>query len=160
MPTHVLTSAPPSAPQTFGACLQAELAARCERNSRYSLRAFANFLAVDHATLSQLLRGKRNMTAPTIRRLGERIGLTQDQIAHYLARGPDLVRRVQQACDETELLSVVGHWHMALRESKYGKDVAGPLLEQIRTGLRGTTPMPARQAGRNMRNNCAGSIEK
>jgi hypothetical protein len=133
MPAHVLTSAPPSAPQTFRACLRAELAA---------LRTqFPLFLA----RLCQLPR---------------RIGLTQDQIAHYLARGPDLVRRVQQACDETELLSVVDHWHMALRESKYGKDVAGALLEQIRTGLRGTAPMPARQVGRNMRNNCAGSIEK
>jgi hypothetical protein len=44
----------------------------------------------------------------------------------------DIVRRVEQASDETQLLSVVGHWHMAMRDAKHGKDVAGPLLEQIK----------------------------
>jgi hypothetical protein len=51
----------------------------------------------------------------------------------------EVVRRVQQARDETELLSVVGHWHMAMRESKYGRDVAAGLLEQITMSLRGRT---------------------
>ncbi|MET0858695.1 MAG: hypothetical protein ABWY27_18265 [Telluria sp.] len=48
----------------------------------------------------------------------------------------EVVRRIQQAGDETQLLSVVGHWHMAMRESKYGRDVAGIHLEQIKASLR------------------------
>ena len=42
--------------------LRRELARRSERNSRYSLRAFARDLDCDHATLSQWLRGKRPMS--------------------------------------------------------------------------------------------------
>lgn len=112
MPTHLLTSAPHSAHQSFRERLQAELAARCERNSRYSLRAFANFLAVDHATLSQLLRGKRNMTAPAIRRLGQRIGLTADQIEQYLAsvRAPEPGGTEVRALAE-DAAQVLGQWH-------------------------------------------------
>jgi transcriptional regulator with XRE-family HTH domain len=39
--------------------LNRELAQRQQRNSRYSLRAFARDLDCDHATLSQWLRGAR-----------------------------------------------------------------------------------------------------
>jgi hypothetical protein len=49
----------------------------------------------------------------------------------------EVVRRVEQASDETQLLSVLGHWHMAMRESKYGRDVAGVHLEQIKASFRG-----------------------
>jgi hypothetical protein len=49
----------------------------------------------------------------------------------------EVVRRVEQASDETQLLSVLGHWHMAMRESKYGRDVAGIHLEQIKASFRG-----------------------
>jgi hypothetical protein len=49
----------------------------------------------------------------------------------------EVVRRIRQAGDEAQLQSVVGHWHMAMRESKYGRDVAGIHLEQIKASLRG-----------------------
>lgn len=48
----------------------------------------------------------------------------------------EVVRRVEQACDEAQL-SVLGHWHMAMRESKYGKGVASMHLEQINASFRG-----------------------
>lgn len=70
----------------FRSRLQTELAVRCGRNARYSLRAFANFLGTDHATLSQLLRGKRALTVSSIRRLGARIGLTPGEIERYVAQ--------------------------------------------------------------------------
>lgn len=66
--------------------LRAELARRCGANPRYSLRAFALDLDSDHATLSQLLRGRRSVTAATIERLGPRIGLTADEIASCVRR--------------------------------------------------------------------------
>lgn len=49
----------------------------------------------------------------------------------------DLVRRVHKARDEFELMSVVGHWHMAMRESKYGRDVAESHLARIKTRFGG-----------------------
>lgn len=44
----------------------------------------------------------------------------------------DVVRRVQGARDEAELLSVVGHWHMAMRDSKHGRDAVQICLARIR----------------------------
>ncbi len=60
--------------------LQAELVRRCDANAQYSLRAFALDLDIDHATLSQLLRGRRALTRTTIERLGKRLRLAQDEI--------------------------------------------------------------------------------
>ena len=82
MPTHILHSAPFTAQDSFRERLQAELAARCERNPGYSLRAFANSLGIDHATLSQLMRGKRSMTEATVRRLGGRIACASGADRH------------------------------------------------------------------------------
>ncbi|MGH7178087.1 MAG: DUF4423 domain-containing protein [Tepidisphaeraceae bacterium] len=65
--------------------LQAELARRCARNSRYSLRAFALSLRVNHSTLSQILRGKRAITSQTIRRLGARLKLDRYAIEQFVA---------------------------------------------------------------------------
>src|SRR3954468_21722779 len=68
-------------PSSFRALLRAELAHRCARNPRYSLRAFARSLKVDHATLSQLLRGRRQVTRAVILRLGRRLGLDEEGLS-------------------------------------------------------------------------------
>ncbi len=75
----------PSASNCFRLLLQAELGRRCAKNSQYSLRAFAKFLAIDHATLSQLMSGKRPLTPRTILKLGTRIGLDRAAIDGYAA---------------------------------------------------------------------------
>ena len=49
--------------------LAAEFARRRTRNPRYSLRAFAQSVEVEHSTLSQLLRGERAVTWKSIERL-------------------------------------------------------------------------------------------
>lgn len=49
----------------------------------------------------------------------------------------DVVRRVRKASDEAQLQSVLGHWHMAMRESKYGRDAAGIQLERIKACFAG-----------------------
>jgi plasmid maintenance system antidote protein VapI len=49
--------------------LAAEFARRRTRNPRYSLRAFARSVEVEHSTLSQLLRGERAVTWKSIERL-------------------------------------------------------------------------------------------
>jgi uncharacterized protein (TIGR02147 family) len=74
-----------TAPGTFRLHLQAELGRRCAGNPQYSLRAFAKHLAIDHATLSQLLRCKRRFTPATIEKLGRRLGLDPHAIAGYIA---------------------------------------------------------------------------
>jgi hypothetical protein len=61
--------------------LEAEFNRRRARNPRYSLRAFAAHLRTHHATLSQILQNRRRLTPRTIRRLGERLGLTGAEIS-------------------------------------------------------------------------------
>jgi DNA-binding transcriptional regulator YdaS (Cro superfamily) len=70
---------------TFRDVLQDELDRRCAANNRYSLRAFARALAVDHSTLSQILRGKRRLTARNVCALGRRMRLSCADIAEHCA---------------------------------------------------------------------------
>jgi len=70
---------------TFRSVLQTELDRRRLANRRYSLRAFAAFLGVDHSTLSQLLRGKRRLTARNVRALGGKLRLSASAIAEHCA---------------------------------------------------------------------------
>ena len=58
--------------------------------------------------------------------------MTESAEAYLGLMAADLVRRIQKAGDEAQLQSVLGHWHMAMRESKYGRAVAGERLAQIR----------------------------
>lgn len=52
----------------------------------------------------------------------------------------EVVARVAQAADGAALLRVLGHWHMALQDSKHGKEAARALLEKTRAML---APAPA-----------------
>lgn len=114
MSGHVLTTPSPAHHDTFRNRLRSELAARCGRNPRYSLRAFANFLDIDHASLSQMMRGARACTAQTIRRLGARIGLTAEEIARYIAAAELKLDHAQPATDNRKLADdaavILGSW--------------------------------------------------
>jgi len=49
----------------------------------------------------------------------------------------EVVRKVQAAGDEEQLLRALGQWHMAMQASKHGRDAAATCLEQIKASLRG-----------------------
>jgi len=72
-------------PVTFRTVLQAEYDRRLARNARYSLRAFARALSVNHSTLSQILRGKRRVTARNVRSIGSKLHLSAAAIAEHCA---------------------------------------------------------------------------
>jgi len=72
--------------------LQHELARRCAKNPKYSLRAFAKNLGVNHSTLSQLMRGRRPLTRQAVERLGARMKLSTGEIARFAS---SLARPVQ-----------------------------------------------------------------
>jgi uncharacterized protein (TIGR02147 family) len=65
--------------------LQAELARRCDRNPRYSLRAFSLALGLSPGALSELLSGKRVPSVPAARRILSRLGLEPDRERELLA---------------------------------------------------------------------------
>jgi uncharacterized protein (TIGR02147 family) len=55
--------------------LQSELARRCERNPRYSLRAFAKALGISHTVLSLVLSGKRPLSKKAFAKVSEALDL-------------------------------------------------------------------------------------
>lgn len=64
----------------FHELLSSEFTRRRTSNPRYSLRAFARHLGIDHSALSQILRGRRRLTARVLRRLGAALRLPQAEI--------------------------------------------------------------------------------
>ena len=65
--------------------LTREFEVRHASNKRYSLRAFAAFLNIDHSTLSQILRGTRRIPAGQLRRWGRKLGMTPEEVSVYVA---------------------------------------------------------------------------
>ncbi len=112
MKTTVIGAATGSGLREF---LQRELARRCADNPQYSLRAFARSLGVDHSTLSQILRGKRPLTAETIRSLAAALGLSADEAERFVAyeaRIGDAAaadRHVRQL--QAEAMETIAQWH-------------------------------------------------
>ena len=118
MKAHVLTD-PTPATRRFRQVLQEELAKRCARNPRYSLRAFARHLRLDHSTLSQLLRGRRKFTARTIASLGARLSLAPSVITQLveLERTPPeswAARELKQLSRDAALSLAEWHHHAIL----------------------------------------------
>jgi len=108
---------------SFRHFVQAEIARRCAKNPRYSLRALARTLSLDPATLSQLVRGKRRMTARTIRRIGAALGLAPEEIESYVRleetprakQPPGALRTLDDL--EKDLVALVEEWqHHAILE--------------------------------------------
>lgn len=67
-------------PMDFRVLLQAEFDRRRSRNPRYSLRAFARYLATHHSVITRILKDRRRLTPQRVRALGARLGLTAAQI--------------------------------------------------------------------------------
>jgi transcriptional regulator with XRE-family HTH domain len=74
---------------SFREILATELGRRRARNRRYSLRALARDLGIDHATLSQLMRGVRRITPRMIEALAAPLGLTAADVARHSADAVD-----------------------------------------------------------------------
>jgi hypothetical protein len=66
--------------------------------------------------------------------------LLSDTARNYLGLlSVDIERRVDEAQDAAQLLSVLGQWHMALRQSKHGGAYAGQYLAPIEAAFYGGT---------------------
>lgn len=56
--------------------------------------------------------------------------------AHLGLLAVEVVERIECAADAAQLRAVVGHWHMALQDSKRGRATAEEHLREVREGLR------------------------
>ena len=99
----------------FREFLQRKLAQSCANNPQYSLRAFAKSLGTDHSTLSQILRGKRRLTAETIRALARQLKLSDNDAEAFVAcelrvhGDGGWERHVRQLRDEA--MEIISQWH-------------------------------------------------
>jgi transcriptional regulator with XRE-family HTH domain len=71
--------------ERFRERLQREFDQRRSKNARFSLRAFATLLGAEHATVSQILRGKRRAPIAKIRVWAKRLGLDAEEASAYIA---------------------------------------------------------------------------
>ena len=74
-------------------------------------------------------------TPETIRQVKDFMATTAHTYLGLLSA--EVIQRIERAKDAAQLMSVVGHWHMALRGSRQGSRFAGPYLEQVRRTLSG-----------------------
>ena len=97
--------------------LRERLRAAMRRNPRFSLRSFAGKLGINHSTLSQVLRGKRRLSARALEMVGKRLGLGDETMLAYAAssrrksnaKNPlEEIRKVHLELDAFQLVSV---WH-------------------------------------------------
>jgi uncharacterized protein (TIGR02147 family) len=100
--------------------LEQEFDARREKNSRYSLRAFATFLGADHSTLSQILKGSRRVPASSIRSWARKLGMSREEAAVYVAAEhvPDAATAARQAqllhwtAEGKSIVTEPAHWEI------------------------------------------------
>lgn len=64
--------------------LHEELHQRVQRNSRYSLRAFAKALRLNPAELSQVLKGQRKLSLNSAFKVTQAMGFTPSETKHFL----------------------------------------------------------------------------
>lgn len=99
--------------------LQTELARRCERNPRYSLRSFAKSLGISHTVLSLVLNGRRPLSKKAVFKVADALELDPVRRQSLLERrrigGPD-GSPLPTHDDEFRALSldtfaIVSDWH-------------------------------------------------
>jgi transcriptional regulator with XRE-family HTH domain len=105
---------------SFAERVKLEFEARKQANPRYSLRAFAALLGVDHSTLAQIFRGTRRVPVSRINLWAGRLGLSREETQAYIAaaHAPDeatLARQHQLRHWSAEALAVVtGRTHFEI----------------------------------------------
>lgn len=72
--------------------IQTELARRCEKNPRYSLRSFAKALGFNSAVISQVLSGKRVPSPKTATKIVQGLGLSPEQQHDFFSSLADVQR--------------------------------------------------------------------
>lgn len=104
----------------FRLWLQRQFTERCKRNSRYSLRAFANTLELDASSLSQILSGKRNLSKKGIKKICEKLSVSPKELQMFgLIEKPN-IPHVDWFQVSMDTFSAISEWyHYAILELTY-----------------------------------------
>lgn len=104
--------------------LQREFVQRCNKNSKYSLRAFARSLGVEASPLSAILRGKRPISSKMRTRLGLALGINLDELSKFEREHKP--QNYQQIALDT--YAVIADWyHYAILELTKVQDFKGTI---------------------------------
>lgn len=103
--------------------LQRELVARCQKNPKYSLRAFAKALGIGSSALSDILNNRRNLTEQMKVRLGFALGLTMDQLQKFNSVNGTIADHVEFQQIQLDTYAIISDWyHYAILELIRVKD--------------------------------------
>ncbi len=102
--------------------LEMEFKKRIGRRPRYSMRAFARDLEIGVSTLSEVLSGKASLSKDRIQILGAKIGLTPEQINHWVdlviishSKNQSKVKEARQRLNkkklDLELFKLISDWY-------------------------------------------------
>lgn len=89
--------------------LKKELASRIDRNSAYSLRSFAQSLQISHTTLSQVLSGKRPLTAKAQKKMASALGVSLDFIEDGLLKQESFDSKFEKV--DINHFDLLSDWH-------------------------------------------------
>jgi uncharacterized protein (TIGR02147 family) len=64
--------------------LRQELASRCEKNHRYSIRAFGAALGIESSALSQILNGRRSISVKLVDRIFKTVELSDEEQKRFV----------------------------------------------------------------------------
>lgn len=107
---------------SFRLWLQRQFTERCKKNSRYSLRAFAKFLSIDHSSLSQILSGKRPISKRSVKAICEKLVANPRDLKAF-----GLIKKTQAVDADymqmsLDTFAVISDWyHIAILELTFVK---------------------------------------
>jgi transcriptional regulator with XRE-family HTH domain len=99
--------------EKFRAYLRQEFIRRKNKNPKYSLRAFAQQLKINHATLSTILAGKRKITKRTFLALSKRLALNAKEVSRFMADDPSFKGHKSSPyfALQQDVFSLIADWH-------------------------------------------------
>ncbi len=113
--------------ELFRVKLQQELIERVNKNSRFSIRAFATQLGIESSSLSQILSGKRRLTDKMCLRLSESLGLSEKERSSLMNTTLS-ARSGDRALLADDAFQVIADWyHFAILELIRVKNFKGNL---------------------------------
>lgn len=109
----------------FKALLKAELAKRCRKNPKFSLRAFAKMLGTDSSSLSKILSGKRGLSRANFESFSEILGLMPEEKEKFLLQELDGILNdskgsefIALQCSSEDQIIASSDWlHVAMLEA-------------------------------------------
>lgn len=99
--------------QIFKTYLQQEFVKRTTKNPSYSLRAFAQHLGLNHATLSTLISGKRKMTQATVEKIAKALNLGPDEIKNFIegSSSKETTTPAQYFLIQQDAFTAISEWY-------------------------------------------------